>query len=159
MHQITGYTITSLIHNGTRCVVYRGHPNSDAGLSVILKVFKATDDPARITRFEQEYMIARSMRGLDNVAQAIEFVLTDTCCAIVYVDSGISAIPLQVMLERKGIRATHSHTIFLLDAICFTDYLNNFTKAYYIIFAHLYNFYNCFLYTCPLFIFFAISFL
>jgi hypothetical protein len=104
MHVISGYTITSLIHSGNRCVVYRGHPNSDAGLSVILKVFKATDDPARITRFEQEYMIARSMRGLDNVAQAIEFVHIDTCCAIVFSDSGIGAIPLQLMLERKGMK-------------------------------------------------------
>jgi hypothetical protein len=71
-------------------------------MNVILKVFKGTDDPSRITRFEQEYMIARSMRGLDNVAQAIEFVHTDTCCAIVFADSGIGAVPLQTMLERKG---------------------------------------------------------
>lgn len=102
MHMVPGYTITSQIHSGNRCVVYRGHPNSDAGLSVILKVFKSIDDPARTARFEQEYMIARSMRGLDNVAQAIEFVHTDSCCAIVFADSGIGAIPLQLMLERKG---------------------------------------------------------
>jgi hypothetical protein len=86
--------------------VYRGHPNSDPSKSVVLKVFKAVDDPARVSRVEHEYMIARSLRGLDNVAQALEFVHTDTCCAIVFADSGIGAVPLQLMLERKG--TTHS---------------------------------------------------
>ena len=103
MHQVLGYTITNLIHSGNRCVVYRGHPNTDASIIVILKVFKGTEDPGRVSRFESEYMIARSMRGLDNVAQAIEFVHTDSCCAIVFADSGIGAVPLQLMLERKGI--------------------------------------------------------
>lgn len=103
MHKVPGYTINSLIHNGARCAVYRGHPNSDAGLNVILKVFKDADDPARVSRFEHEFMIARSLRGLDNVAQAVEFVHTDACCAIVFSDTGIGSIPLQSMLERKGI--------------------------------------------------------
>lgn len=103
MHQVLGYTITSLIHSGNRCVVYRGHPNSDSSVGVILKAFKSTDDPAKVSRFEHEYMVARSLRGLDNVAQAIEFIHTDSCCAIVFADSGIGAIPLQLMLERKGI--------------------------------------------------------
>lgn len=102
MHQVPGYTITSLLHNGTRCAVYRGHPNSDAGSFVVLKVFKHHEDPTRVARFEHEYMIARSLRGLDNVVQVLDFVHTDTCCAIIFEDSGLGAIPLGILLERKG---------------------------------------------------------
>ena len=102
MHLVPGYTIKSLLHNGNRCVVYRGHLNSDVGVSVILKVFKDTDDTSRITRFEHEYMIARSLRGLDNVVQVLDFVHTDSCCAIIFEDSGVGAVPLAIMVERKG---------------------------------------------------------
>lgn len=101
--QVPGYTIKSLLHTGNRCLVYRGHPNNDASTSVILKVFKDTEDPARVTRIEHEYMIARSLRGLDNVVQVLDFVHTEDSCAIIFEDSGIGAIPLGIMLERKGI--------------------------------------------------------
>lgn len=100
--QIPGYTIKSLLHDGPRCAVYRGHPNADVGVSVILKVFKDADDPSRVSRFEHEYMIARSLRGLENVTQVKDFIHTEDCCAIIFEDSGIGALPLSVMLERKG---------------------------------------------------------
>ena len=85
MISITGYTISSIIHEGTRSLVCRGTRNTD-NMPVVLKILhREYPSPEELARFKQEYEITKNLK-LDEVIQVYSLETYKQSLAIVMED-------------------------------------------------------------------------
>ncbi|MCP4399526.1 MAG: serine/threonine-protein kinase PknK, partial [bacterium] len=90
MFSITGYTISTIIHEGTRSLVCRGTRNTD-NTSVVLKILHRNyPSPEELARFRREYEISKNLK-IDEVVQVYALESYKKSLAIVMEDfNGIS---------------------------------------------------------------------
>lgn len=101
MHTIPGYSIVQELYVGSRSSVYKAHPINNPSDHVVIKILKHYEDATRVARFEQEFLIAKTLRGTQHIICVRELVhQPGGLYAIVYEDT--FATPLDVIIHRKG---------------------------------------------------------
>ncbi len=122
MTLISGYQIVTKIHESTHSLVYRGYRDSD-NCPVVIKILKKNyPTPAELTRYKQEYEIARSL-NLEGAIAAYHLERYQNTLAIVFEDFGGDS--LKILMESRKFTLAEFFTI----AIKITESLGNIHGA------------------------------
>ena len=99
MISLPGYKISTQIHQSFNSLVYRGYRESD-NLPVILKVLRQEyPTPTQLTRYKQEYQIARNL-NLEGVVKAYCLESYQNTLVIVFEDFGGES--LKILTRKKS---------------------------------------------------------
>ena len=122
MISLPGYQISTQIHQSFNSLVYRGYRESD-NLPVILKVLRQEyPTPTQLTRYKQEYQIARNL-NLEGVVKAYCLESYQNTLVIVFEDFGGES--LKILAEKKSF----SLKGWLQIAIAITEALGKIHRA------------------------------
>ena len=120
MIEIPGYTITKIIHEDAKALVYEGS-SKRTGLPVLIKALNSTNpDPKDIDKLKDNFLVSDKLNKIEGVLKIIDFVQFHKNCVLIFehfngkllrdvIPSGVSALLFLQLAVRLSEILYHIH--------------------------------------------------